>query len=218
MKKLTDEKQAALLEAGIAAFARAGFHGASIGAIAGAAGTSVGVLYKYYENKEAFFDACLRHSLRSLEALLDQVTAEEGKLLDSARQLIRGLQAFSRTHPDHVRLYHRITASQGAAAVRLAGAIESVTARLYTDWIARAQAEGAVRGDMDPRLFALFFDNLLMMTQFTGCCDYYRARMALYEGEGPWNPERMEEELLKFLESAFTLEQAAISHREEERK
>ena len=93
MKKLTDEKQAALLEAGIAAFARAGFRGASIGAIAGAAGTSVGVLYKYYENKEAFFDVCLRHSLRSLEALLDQVTAEEGKLLDSARQLIRGLQA-----------------------------------------------------------------------------------------------------------------------------
>ena len=217
MKKLTDEKQAALLEAGIAAFARAGFRGASIGAIAGAAGTSVGVLYKYYENKEAFFDACLRHSLRSLEALLDQVTAEEGKLLDSARQLIRGLQAFSRTHPDHVRLYHRITASQGAAAVRLAGAIESVTARLYTDWITRAQAEGAVRGDMDPRLFALFFDNLLMMTQFTGCCDYYRARLAFYRDPPP-SDETMEEELLKFLESAFTLEQAAISHREEERK
>lgn len=217
MKKLTDEKQAALLEAGIAAFARAGFHGASIGAIAGAAGTSVGVLYKYYENKEAFFDACLRHSLRSLEVLLDQVTAEEGKLLDSARQLIRGLQAFSRTHPDHVRLYHRITASQGAAAVRLAGAIESVTARLYTDWIARAQAEGAVRSDMDPRLFALFFDNLLMMTQFTGCCDYYRARLAFYRDPPP-SDEIVEEELLKFLESAFTLEQAAISHREEERK
>lgn len=217
MKKLTDEKQAALLEAGIAAFARAGFRGASIGAIAGAAGTSVGVLYKYYENKEAFFDACLRHSLRSLETLLDQVTAEEGKLLDSARQLIRGLQAFSRTHPDHVRLYHRITASQGAAAVRLAGAIESVTARLYTDWIARAQAEGAVRSDMDPRLFALFFDNLLMMTQFTGCCDYYRARLAFYRDPPP-SDEIVEEELLKFLESAFTLEQAAISHREEERK
>lgn len=217
MKKLTDEKQAALLEAGIAAFARAGFRGASIGAIAGAAGTSVGVLYKYYENKEAFFDACLRHSLRSLEALLDRVTAEEGKLLDSARQLIRGLQAFSRTHPDHVRLYHRITASQGAAAVRLAGAIESVTARLYTDWIARAQAEGAVRSDMDPRLFALFFDNLLMMTQFTGCCDYYRARLAFYRDPPP-SDETVEEELLKFLESAFTLEQAAISHREEERQ
>ena len=216
MKKLTDEKQAALLEAGIAAFARAGFHGASIGAIAGAAGTSVGVLYKYYENKEAFFDACLRHSLRSLEALLDRVTAEEGKLLDSARQLIRGLQAFSRTHPDHVRLYHRITASQGAAAVRLAGAIESVTARLYTDWITRAQAEGAVRGDMDPRLFALFFDNLLMMLQFSYCCDYYRARFALYCGGAvPDGGRQVEAELLKFFESAFTTEQAQIPHREE---
>ena len=58
MKKLTDEKQAALLEAGIAAFARAGFRGASIGAIAGAAGTSVGVLYKYYENRPSSTPVC----------------------------------------------------------------------------------------------------------------------------------------------------------------
>lgn len=70
---------------------------------------------------------------------------------------------------------------------------------------------------MDPRLFALFFDNLLMMTQFTGCCDYYRARLAFYRDPPP-SDETVEEELLKFLESAFTLEQAAISHREEERK
>lgn len=217
MKKLTDEKLEALLESGIAAFAREGFHGASVSAIAGAAGISVGVLYKYYENKEDFFNACLRHSLRSLEALLASVTAGEGKLLDCAGQLIRGLQAFSRTHPDHIRLYHRITASQGAAAVRLAGEIEAATARLYTAWIAKAQAEGAVRWDMDPRLFAFFFDNLLMMTQFTGCCDYYRARLAHYCAPPP-EDKAVEEELLKFLESAFTLEQAAISHREEERE
>lgn len=217
MKKLTDEKQAALLEAGIAAFAREGFHGASISAIAGAAGTSVGVLYKYYENKEDFFDACLRHSLRSLEDLLEAVAAGEEKLLDCARQLIRGLQAFSRTHPDHIRLYLRITATHGAAAVRLAGEIETAAAKLYTAWIAKAQAEGAVRRDMDPRLFAFFFDNLLMMTQFTGCCDYYRARLAFY-CDPPPDEAAVEEELLKFVESAFTLEQAAIPHGEGERE
>jgi len=55
------------------------------------------------------------------------------------------------------------------------------------------------------------------MTQFTGCCDYYRARLAFYRDPPP-SDETGEEELLKFLESAFTLEQAAISHREEERK
>lgn len=213
MKKLTDEKLEALLEAGIDAFAREGFRGASIGAIAEAAGISVGVLYKYYENKEAFFEACLRHSLTALETLLSAVTVREGKLLDRARQLIRGMQDFSRHHRSHIQLYHRITAAGGEQAARLAGEIEGVTARLYTDWITRAQADGDLRRDMDPRLFAFFFDNLLMMLQFSYCCDYYRARLALYGGGGDWDDGLVETELLKFLESAFTLEQAAISHR-----
>lgn len=63
------------MEAGIAAFAAQGYHEASMAAIAREAGLSVGVLYKYYENKDALFDACLRHSLAALEALLQEVTA-----------------------------------------------------------------------------------------------------------------------------------------------
>ena len=79
-----------------------------------------------------------------------------------------------------------------------------------------AQARGELRGDMDPRLFAFFFDNLLMMLQFSYCCDYYRARFALYCGGAvPDGGRQVEAELLKFLESAFTTEQAQIPHREE---
>ena len=53
------------------------------------------------------------------------------------------------------------------------------------------------RRDMDPRLFAFFFDNLLMMLQFSYCCDYYRARLALYCGEDREDLGRMEEGGLK---------------------
>lgn len=214
-RKLTLEKQTEILETGIAAFAEGGLHGASMADIARQAGISVGVLYKYYENKEAFFHACLRHSLSALEQVLEDVTAREDKLLHSAGAIIRALQAFSRTHSSHIRMYHQITVTGGDTARQLAEEIEGITARLYTGVIADGQARGDLRQDMDPRLFAFFFDNLLMMLQFSYCCDYYRARFALYGGGSLPEEAQVERELLKFLESAFTTEQSQIVHRTE---
>lgn len=214
LKKLTEEQQARILEAGIEAFAAHGLHGASMASIARRAQISVGVLYKYYADKEDFFAACLRHSLSALEQVLRDVTAQEGKLLQYAGQILSAMQAFGREHPDHIRMYHQITTATGQQARQLAEEIEGVTARLYTEYIARAQARGDLRQDMDPRLFAFFFDNLLMMLQFSYCCDYYRARLSLYCGDLPGSePAAVEEELLKFLEFAFTLERKDIFHR-----
>lgn len=54
LKKLTEEKLEEILEAGISEFAEFGLQKAGMNAIARRAGISVGVLYKYYENKDAF--------------------------------------------------------------------------------------------------------------------------------------------------------------------
>ena len=113
LKKLTEEKREEILEAGIEAFAESGLHGAGMADIARRAGISVGVLYKYYVNKEDFFHACLRHSLASLEDVLRQVTGREDKLLGYAGQIIRALQDFSRDHGSHIRMYHQITTASG---------------------------------------------------------------------------------------------------------
>lgn len=50
-KKLTEEQQKQILEAGIEAFAEHGLHGANMAAIARSAQISVGVLYKYYSQQ-----------------------------------------------------------------------------------------------------------------------------------------------------------------------
>ena len=107
-----------------------------------------------------------------------------------------------------------LAASGGEEARRLAGEIEGVTSRLYAGAIAAGQAAGDLRRDMDPKMLAFFFDDLLMMVQFAGCCDYYRERFRLYCGGTPEEQEeRLERELLKFLESAFTFEESKIVHR-----
>ena len=61
LKKLSDEKINTILETGIAEFAQNGPDRANINVIARKSGVSVGVIYKYYTNKDDFFEACLRH-------------------------------------------------------------------------------------------------------------------------------------------------------------
>ena len=211
LKKFSPEKLEDILETGIEIFADKGLHGAGMASIAQQAGVSVGVLYKYYANKEDFFRACLHHSLNSLESLLQEVTSREDKLLNYSRQLIRALQSFSARHPSHIRMYHQMTASRGERARQLAAGIGGLTSRLYTRLIADGSSSGALRRDIDPALFAFFFDNLLMMLQFSYCCDYYKARMELYCGGMP-EDSLVEEQLLRFLESAFTFDRSLVPH------
>lgn len=215
LKKLTEEKLSEVLEAGIGEFADHGLRRTSMSNIAKRAGISVGVLYKYYENKDDFFRACVRRCTGELDRFLRALCAREMKPLQYAQALIEAVQQFSRQHRDYIRLYHEVTCTgDPALAAELAREIEGISARLYTEIIRRAQAAGDVRGDLDPQLFAFFFDNLLMMMQFSYCCPYYRERFRLYANNDIFdNSALVTAQLLKFMESAFTLEQADIPHR-----
>lgn len=217
LKKLTDEKLAEVLEAGIREFADHGLNDASMSAIAKRAGISVGVLYKYYENKDAFFLACVRRCTSLLDDFLQELCAQEKKPLQYAEALVCAVQQFSRQHRDYVRLYHEVTrAGSREQAAMLAREIEGISSRLYTDIIRKAQDAGNVRADLTPGLFAFFFDNLLMMMQFSYCCPYYQERFKLYGGTDVLtDTELVTGQLLKFMESAFTLDQKDILHKEE---
>ena len=212
LKKLTEQKLSDILEAGISEFAARGVDGASMNAIAARAGISVGVLYKYYADKDDFFRACLRRSLDVLRTALREIAAPEEPLLSAAETAIRAVQRTAREHADYMRMYLRLTAeSSGRQAELLAEEIEGLTAELYAGRIAAAAESGAVRRDMDPRLFAFFFDNLLMMLQFSYCCDYYRARFRRYCGaDAADDNERVVRELLKFYGSAFAAERDGV--------
>ena len=215
LKKLTEEKLEQILEAGISEFAEYGLQKASMNAIAQRAGISVGVLYKYYENKDAFFDACVERCMASLNQFLQQLCAQKKKPLDYAQEFVNEVQQFSSRHRDHIRLYFEATrTADPEQAAKLAHKLEQIRAQLYIKIISQAQASGDVRSDLDPRMFAFFFDNLLITMQLSYCCPYYRERLKLYADRDTPDDSHIASQLLKFLESAFTLEQADIPHRE----
>jgi len=215
LQKLTSEKIDAILETGINEFAEYGLDRANINVIAKKAGISVGVLYKYYKDKEVFFLACLDKSLVVLDQVISEVLIGEAKLLKRAERIVRAVQKYSRKHVNYTKMYNSITVgSNKRFAPELAKRIEGMTSQVYSQFIANAMQEGDIRQDIDPAMFAFFFDSLLMMMQFSYSCEYYMERYKIFCGDGILKEdERVVQEFLKFIESAFTFDRGKIPHK-----
>lgn len=204
-KKLTDEQIQIIIDSGIAEFAREGYVGANLSKIAKGAGVSVGVIYKYYSDKEALFLACVRYGLNALTEALKEVAIRSDDLTESIRSVVKTLIKHAKKNTDINRMYNEIT-SGGAKqfAGFLAEEIEGISALVYTDLLRIAREKGKVRKDLDPGRAAFFLDNLFMMLQFSYSCDYYKERFKLYCGGKALSEDAaMEDELVKFIKYAL---------------
>ncbi|MBP5159596.1 MAG: TetR/AcrR family transcriptional regulator [Lachnospiraceae bacterium] len=206
LKKLTEEKIEEILEAGIKEFAAHGLLASSMNSIAARAGISVGVLYKYYEDKNDFFLACLKRSLSVLEDLIGSLKVEEDDPFKYAEALIDAVLRFSSENPEYMRMYHEITTGEDRELSKmLSGRIEALTAGRYTEVIKKAQENGIVKKELDPALAAFFFDNLLMMLQFSCCCTYYQERYIVYRGRNIYEEQELvKKQLLAVIRAAFS--------------
>ncbi len=206
-KKLTEDKIEEILETGIFEFAEKGLDKANINIIAKKAGISVGALYHYYDNKENFFLACLKRCLKILNLLLLEQMQTNDKILVRVEKLIRAVQKYSRDHSSYITMYNEITScSSKKYAPMIAREIESFTSGIYTQFISDEQEKGSIRKDINPNLFAFFFDSLLMSMHFSYCCDYYKERFKIFCGDDILHKDELVvTELLKFFKSAFTV-------------
>lgn len=206
-----------VLQTGIDEFSALGFENANINVIAKKAGISIGLMYKYFETKEDLFILCLEEAISELHRVIAEVLDSDDKILDRAEKLIRAIQKTSGKESRYVKLYNEITKMSGEKNVRYyAEQIESISYEAYAGFLAKAKEEGDIRSDCDERLFAFFFDSLLMTLQFSYTCDYYRERFRVYCGEDILeDDEKVVRELLKFLESAFTFSREDVKKLEQ---
>ena len=195
-----------VLQTGIDEFSRLGFENANINVIAKKAGISIGLMYKYFETQADLFILCLEAAISGQHAVSAAVLTSDEPILVRAEKLIRAIQQTSGRESRYVKLYNEITKMSDEKQVRYyADRIEGISYEAYAGFLKRAKEEGDIRSDMDERMFAFFFDSLLMTLQFSYTCDYYRERFKVYCGDDIFdNDEKVVTELLKFLESAFT--------------
>lgn len=203
--KIPEEKRKRVLDAATTEFAQYGFENTSIQQIAKKAEISVGSVYKYFENKEELFAMVVKENLALLEELLLLHSSSDEDIMVKAESVLKELLRFSRKHPQLIKLYNAITTGNNVEFSRmLAERVESISAKIYTEVIKKAQLSGDVRSDIDPRVFAFLLANIFTMLQFSISCDYYKERLNVYIGEDEENQdELLIKQTLKFIKAAF---------------
>lgn len=204
-KKLDSDTINNILETGIEEFANNGLDRANINVIAKKAGVSVGVIYKYYKDKDSFFLECVRHSLELLEQVLQDAFSDDADVMTCIKRIVYALLEHSRKHKNYNVMYNEITSgSCRRYANILAKEIETRTASVYEQLMEKAKQSAAAEIKIDSRMLAFFFDNLLMMLQFSYSCDYYTERMKIYCGENILEEdEKVANEFIGFIGSVL---------------
>ncbi len=82
LKENGQDRRAQILDAAIICFAKRGFHVASMHDISAEAGISVGLIYRYFENKEAVISAMAERHKNQIHDVLQQA-AQAPSLLES---------------------------------------------------------------------------------------------------------------------------------------
>src|SRR6266516_3755285 len=147
-----------ILDAALVCFAKRGFHQTSMHDISAEAGISVGLIYRYFENKEAV-----------ISAMADRHKEEIGEVLERARQaptLLESLEILFTAHccenePRVVSAFVVDLYAEASRSARIADLVRDVLQTAMdgvTDLIARSpEAESAAHGLKPHELAELIF-------------------------------------------------------------
>lgn len=150
-----EEKRRVILDAAVRVFARKGYHGSRVGDIAEEAGIAHGLLYHYFASKEEVLATVFRENWRRLLEAFHQVEASGEPALDQLGRVAKILLRSWRDDPDLVRVMVREVARSPHLQQQVGEIREAflVIQRI----VERGQAEGAFRGELDPRLVSWIF-------------------------------------------------------------
>ena len=80
------DRRTQILDAAVVCFAKRGFHQASMHDISAEAGISVGLIYRYFQNKEAVISAMADRHKQEIQGILERARQASG-LLESLEVL-----------------------------------------------------------------------------------------------------------------------------------
>ena len=147
-----DEKPRRILDAAVRVFAAQGYDASRVADVAREAGVAYGLVYHYYESKEAVLEAVFREAwgrLLAAVALAEQTGADASEQLELVVKIV--LRAW-RDDPDLVRLLVREVTRNPHIQDEL-DEIGQAFASLER-MVRRGQADGRFRADLDAKLAA----------------------------------------------------------------
>ena len=203
--RISEEKRNRILDVVINEFAQNGYAYANVNRIAESAGISVGALYKYFPTKDALFLYVVEVFATGMQKEVDSIVYSDIRFPSKLEKLFRAAREATGQTSTYVKLYNAIASDNDVERANLlAQRIERIGAKTYQELILTAQQKGEIRTDIDPSVLAFILDNLLVITQFSFACEYYKKRLSMYLGEtDASDDEYVINSIMRFLESAF---------------
>jgi TetR/AcrR family transcriptional regulator, fatty acid metabolism regulator protein len=148
-----EERRRQILEAAVRAFAKRGYHASRVSDIAEEAGVAYGLVYHYFESKEAVLEAIFRDTwgmmLEAIRAVEESDPSPREQLRKTAAIVLRTW----RDQPDLVRVLVREVTRSGEQLQREVDEIAHAFETLQRI-IERGQEQGVFRRDLSSRLAA----------------------------------------------------------------
>ncbi len=158
-----DATRATLLDRATREFADRGFDGARIDEIAASAGINKRMIYAYFGDKDGLYRAVLDGCLaQALELAREGAVPAGATLRERAEAIIRRFFGYLSAHPDFVRLltWEALSNDRRGRKIllpRLEAGLEPLRAI-----VRKGVEEGEFRADLDPRVFLLAVNALLL--------------------------------------------------------
>ena len=168
-------------------FIQSGYDGATLPAIAGAAGYNKRTLYLYFKDKEDIFLAVVLRGLEGLRGALKQALEQTGPNSSGLRDLAAAFFDFSMDHPQYMDLimayesryfvYHNRAASTDPDShLERCQQVSDDMARLVTAAIEAGMADGGVKSDLTAHQLML-----ILWGQIVGVMKILRMRERNFE-------------------------------------
>lgn len=148
-----ESRREELVAAAVRAFARKGFHGSRVSDIAEEAGVSHGLVYHYFDSKEAVLETVFRENWGGLADAIEAIAAGEAPALEQLRRIVAVVLHAWQRDPDTVRVLVREIARSPQLQERVEEFQRAIDA--IGRVIERGQRGGELERGLDPRVAAL---------------------------------------------------------------
>ena len=160
-KTTTEEKRRLILHAAVRVFAQKGFHRCRISDIASEAKVAYGLVYHYFDNKEAILNSIFDENWGLLSQLIDTVEQEPGGLEHKLLRIVSFILDAYQLAPEIIQvMVMEIARSSKFLKRPKIEAFERAFVRL-SEVLAQHQERGEIKPDLDPKFMAYAFFGII---------------------------------------------------------
>lgn len=165
-QEIREQSRGQILQAAFTCFAERGYSRTSIAQIATTANVSKGLVYNYFENKEALLVGILEHVLEEYDKLLADVDSDDPK--DLLNRLIDLAFGFLENNNEHSRLFIMLSLQKDALTA-IAPILDKIRDQKLHQLASLFKALGYKKAKEESLYFGAFLDGISLGAVVSNC-------------------------------------------------